>query len=352
MESGDTSKGYPAVRSPFIPIVIDPDTIEFRCGPWAGPVYTIRDQDGEGKLGEVVKLLDGKHSLSEVLDEFARSDRDEIATILERLTEEEVIIDVENNRVEPAGGYISWDQLSDRSKIDGLEDAAVLVVNENLIARTVLRDLARIGVGSMKLFSFEKNDHETSRVDGAGPEIDYCYEESELEEIIAAVDCVVYTEEHPYPDRLDVINEIALTTRTPWIPGRVIGLDGIVGPAIRPGLTCCFECFRTRARGTLDGEAALRELASSHRPTAAPVPKPGFARIVAGYLTLDVINLLASTTAFTQARCIHFDFFSFSVEANTVLKVPRCEVCGPAGTTHVDRQRFLTLSQLLGDEEE
>lgn len=352
MEGDETSVRYPTIRSPFIPVVVDPDTVEFRCGPWAGPVYTIRDHDGDGTLGELVPLLDGDHSLSEVLAEFAPSQRDEVAGILERLVDEAIIVDRETTPAERAGGYLAWDELSGQATPEGLADAAVLVVNENLIGRTVIRDLTHVGVDSITLFSFEDNTDDATPVDQTGLEFGYCADENKLEENIERVDCVVYTEDKPYPERLDAINNIAFTARTPWIPGRVLGLDGIVGPTIRPGVTSCFECFRTRATGTLDGEATFRELGTPPRPAAPPIPKPGFARIIGGYLTLDVINLLTGNTAFTLARCVHFDFFSFSVEANTVLKAPRCAVCSNADTNHVDKQRFLTLAQLRGDDQE
>ena len=72
------------------------------------------------------------------------------------------------------------------------------------------------------------------------------------------------------------------------------------------------------------------------------------ARMIAGMLGIDLVHLLTGGTGFLVGRVIHFDFFDLSVESNSVLKLPRCFVCGPQKKT-VDHNRHVGLDAVLAD---
>lgn len=329
---------HPAIKPPYVPVVIDRDTIEFRIGPWAGPAFTITDLHGDGRLADIAGLLDGHRSVHDILDEFPPTDRATIEDVIDRLYEDGVLVDAEAASADQLGGYLSSLAPFDGLGAPDVSDTAIVVVNVGTIGGMIIDDLRSMDVGDITLC--EPTTDSTRRASN----------QQNLRETIEAADYVVYAETSPNPDLVGRINRYAIDTSTPWIPGRVHGLDGIIGPAVLPGTTSCYECFRSRASANMNGEADYQQIEAAGATDAPFRPGRSFARVIAGYLTIDLLHLLGNGTAFTLGRIFHFDFFDFSVESNTVLKLPRCRVCSQVGDSPLDRQRYLSFDQLIGDD--
>lgn len=314
----------PKIHPSFTPVEVSPDEVQFRVGPWSGPVYTIQDDDGDGEVRRLVRALDGTTPVREIVGDFEGETREQVVSILAALAEKGVL----------APGR---DDPDDAARYGATRAS----LSEDDLAAARQQDVAVVGGGTTA--DLVAGNLRGMDVDPATVAPD---ERAVFPEVVEAADLVVCALDQPHPGLLADLNRRAHDAGTTWLVGQIHGLDGLVGPTVVPGETACYECFRERAlanvafRTDAYGEAYAAE--------ATPMKIPALAQIVAGYLTLDAFHLLVGNVGFTAGSVLHLDFFDFAVESNEVLKRPRCEVCGR------DRdapQRFVTVEQLLAERE-
>jgi ribosomal protein S12 methylthiotransferase accessory factor len=111
------------------------------------------------------------------------------------------------------------------------------------------------------------------------------------------------------------------------------GLEAVVGPAVVPGATACWNCAEQRQLAAADDPPAAHEVHRSllagqpgHRTPMYPVPA---ASLLGGLAALEAIKLL---TAYTGARIVGRilvqHLVSLETSHHTVIRLPWCEVCG------------------------
>jgi bacteriocin biosynthesis cyclodehydratase domain-containing protein len=337
---------YPAFHPSVIPVQVNKDTFHVRGGPWKGPIFTIHDVEGEGVISDLSGLVDGQTHVSEILDAFdTEEQREEVARALQRLDRSGVVYDL-NKQQDPMYPHMavrSRFRTQDRKRLD---DRSVLVVNAGRMGTQIAADLFEMGVtdvGMVQPIAGAAGD--TSELEQwSSFEL---FADDELEDAIRASEFVVYTSTQAYPELEERINRTAYESRTPWVPAQVQGFDGIVGPAIYPGETACYRCFRERTLASVTGPEGLAgyydTLAEDDSLAARSIP--AFERAVAGYLSLDLLNLLAFDMGYTVGTVVLINSIDMGVEADRVLKLPRCEVCGEATSTDVGR--FVTIEDLV-----
>lgn len=322
---------HPVVAPPFVPVRIDDDRIEFRTGPGSTPVLTLTDADGEGKLGPLLRQLAAGADVRDVLRPFEGDDRAEVASVIHRLLDDDVLRDRSELATRTSiDSYVAVHPLLDADSIDPHLSDRLLLISAGDTGRLLASDLRDAGFDNLAL----------REPDGSGPRAGTDLEGDWLEDEIGRADCVLLTTDRPAPELHRTVNEAAHETETRWLSGRIRGFQGFVGPTVVPGETACDECFRTRYLANLDERASYLafERAGGAVETLAP-----FSRVLAGYLALDLLQLLVNGTGLTAGRVLQFDFFEMSVESNAVLKLPRCRTCGTAGERKLDWQRFVTM---------
>lgn len=338
---------YPKIDPALVPVRLSPDDVHFRAGPWSGTVFELSDDERTGRLADLVDMLDGTNTVEEILDAFG-DDSDDVAEVLYLLQTEDVIFDGED-AIEREGvrGYVSAIDRFSGAELDRLAGSTVTLVGSGRTATDLARDAVEMGVGDVRLLSL----HGTSVPEDLATASDVSTLDSEnLAEAVEAADCVVYAADRPDPDATDRLNRLVHDAETPLLVGQVAGLDGVVGPTIIPGETACYECFRQRRYANVEAPEGYRAYEEVVADTSgAPGPNlPGFGRIVAGCLGLELVNQLVSGVGFTVGRIIHYDFADLSVEANDVLRMPRCSVCGESGDT-VDHARHVSVEDMVRD---
>lgn len=128
--------------------------------------------------------------------------------------------------------------------------------------------------------------------------------------------------------------------------GQIRGFDGIIGPAIFPGETACYECFHERMLSNIPNIGGYRALEyEKEENSLATASLPMFSRAVAGYLSLDVLYLLSYGIGYTSGRVVTVNSLDLSTEVNEVLKLPRCDACGR--DSRVDASRFVSLEDMV-----
>jgi bacteriocin biosynthesis cyclodehydratase domain-containing protein len=337
---------YPVFNPAVVPVTIDRDTVHIRAGPWAEPVFTISDEDGDGQVADLVSLLDGHTPVEEILDAFEPADRPEVASVVEQLHEKNIVYDRPEDKAEELWPHLALDRRFDSETEDHLplDQQRVAVVNESCAGLDLVADLLEFGVGGLEyLRPVSPSDDDPRLMDDRITVIDG----SAMRGAVERADFVVYLADRAYPGRLHELNEIAYETTTPWIPTQILGFNGIVGPAIFPEETACYECFEQRLLSNVprfDGMKTYADALDRNEDWQPYVLRP-FVRTVVGYMTLDLIHLLTARVGYTAGRAFVLNSKDMSIDSNDVLALPHCSVCGRDPTETF--QRFTTPGDLI-----
>jgi ribosomal protein S12 methylthiotransferase accessory factor len=134
---------------------------------------------------------------------------------------------------------------------------------------------------------------------------------------------------------LQSVARFAQAASVPSISAHLDGAEAVLGPAVVPGETACWECCRLRRLACSDHpeiEHALHAALLDRRPiahTAAYLPP--MPAILGHTLALAVVDLLASPGAHPlRGRILVQDLLRMESEVHAVIPMPRCEVCGGA----------------------
>lgn len=332
---------YPRINPAFTTVVDNDDEITFMTGPWNGPVFEIADEDGDGQLAEFVTALDGTTHITDLLESFDPSVREDLKGVLVALQEKSIVRDatepVDDQRAQ-LGGYLSLDDTG-HNGVEQLSQAHLTVVGAGEAGQIVVRTLLKSGIGGIDYVDLsadtdnfvmgQDNQRFSLRSD---PDLNALLDESTF--AMMAVD-------RPYPSIATALNEAAHETGTPWTMGVVNGVDGQVGPTIYPGETACYECFRDRASAATGAAYQAFETAIKDVQTGVPA----FVTVVSGLAAADVIEQLTGRFGITTGSVINFDFSDFAVQADEVLRVPHCETCGH-DSDRLDSPRHITVDYL------
>lgn len=336
---------FPKVDPSLVPVRLSPDDFHFRAGPWSGTVFDLSDDDEDGKLADLIAMLDGTNAVDEILDAFD-DDRADVLQVLYVLQQEGILYDgTEAIDRDGVRGYLSATDQFSAGAMDRLQSSTVTLVGSGRTATFLASDAAELGVGDVRFVHLGAERRPPGFGDATGVEV--CDRDG-LSEAVESSDLVVHAADRPHPDALERLNRLVHEAETPLLVGQVAGLDGVVGPTILPGETACYECFRRRRYANVEapeGYRAYEEVVGD--ATDAPGPNlPGFGHVVAGCLELELVNQLSSGFGFTVGRIVHYDFSDLSVEANDVLRMPRCSVCGKS-RDRVDHDRHLGIEAMV-----
>lgn len=329
----------PQFNPSFVPTFRSDNTFHVRAGPHAGPVVEVADVDESGTLADVVEMIDGDHPVEEILGAFDEADHEEICQFLEHLLERNVVTDATVDARTEISEYYGVSPHFDETNRTRLREADVLIVSVGRMGRYVADDLLEVGVGAVRHCRLSADGHASAADDGWAGDTVRPVEASALDRNVAECEYLIYVADRPEPTVLEALNDVAYRSKTPWMVGQVQGFDGFVGPMIFPDLTGCYNCFvdRTRMHVTKpDGYDDYRN-AASETLGRRDATLPPFARLIAGYATLDFLNLLSFGEGFSAGRVIHVGALDLAVQVDDVLKVPRCPVCGKEPGEDVSR---------------
>lgn len=325
-----------------VPVERGPDEVQIRAGPWAGPILTLRDDGGDGTLVSVVEELDSGASVSDVAAAVEGASESDVRDVLAELDRK--------NLVRRGRGTSATDR-SPRplrfaaDDLDALATKSVLVVSSGPIGRTVTGMLSQAGVGEVLL--------RQRRVAGTGESVQGTDdvatwdEVADLARLVDDVDLVVTATRQPWRAATTRVNELAVGSGTPLARAAVVGYDVVVGPTVLPGETACYECFRHHRNATVPEADAYRsyETAAVGREGGVADRLP-FSAVAAGLLVTDVVDVLCYGHGFTVGSVLTFDMATLSMEANDVLRVPRCDACGEVDGP-IGRDALFTVEDLV-----
>lgn len=139
-------------------------------------------------------------------------------------------------------------------------------------------------------------------------------------------------------DDLYLLRRIARFThaaRVRTLHGHLDGFEAWIGPAVVPGDTACWNCFRLRRLGAADHVQTAHELDASLSASQGESRSRSFLAPMAGLagqaLAMEAIKLLTQYTHATlPGRFLVQNLVSGESALHKVLRMPWCEICGGA----------------------
>lgn len=336
-----TRIGSPVWNPSYVPVRIDDSVTHIRAGPWGGPVFTL--EEGSNNRSLISLLLEENVTIVDVVEEYPEHERQQVIGLLEQLADHNVIYGAdEATEYRP---YKPIDARFNRTPEHSLGERQVLIVGDDAIGRQVAEELLETGVEQVDFAPTPNAEqHSMEQLSDAHDSLSVV-DERVPDSTIRSADFVVYATDGYHPEYVMAINRTTHESNTPWMPIQRIGFNGIVGPTIYPGTTPCYNCFRDRMLANVEQPRLFGafERKCANDGAGQPVDRPHL-RLLAGYASMDLMNLLAYGQGYTVSRIITTNSLDMSIEFNDVLKSPRCDVCGAAsGDRH---QRFVSLDDV------
>lgn len=333
---------HPTVSAVVTPVVLGPDEVHFRAGPWTGPRLTITDEDGDGILADLIRSLDGTRSVDDLLAAFEGHEA-AVLGLLRKLHEKNVVVPARDRAEDQVGLDVVRERLSPGEFRDRVGASEAAVIADGATGATVAGNLLDAGVGGLEVVAVGDADEIDVRAD------DRLRRSDDPAAAIERADVAVACSDAGDTPTLLGLNERALDRDGTVVFAQVAGYDGVVGPTVVPGETACYECFDERVVQSRADDGAKYEGFKdgvAHR-RGADVASP-FAQVVAGFATLEVLHLLADERPVLVDKVATVDFLNFAFEPNPVLKVPNCDACGAHSSASVGWERFADVVQ-FGD---
>lgn len=274
-----------------------------------GTVVTLEGRAAASLLPRLLPLLDGTRTIDELTRELGPAIAPAIEQALSLLESNRLLVDgaatAEANR--PFTGAAAYavavaQRGTEAEAARALSEARIAVLGADATADEVARQLAQMGAGRVE--SLRVGDEP-----GRGMFV------------IAA----------PAADEaqaLSHVNEWALRERAAWL--QVLPFDGrtlVAGPLYLPGASACHRCYVLR-RGACSGYEEDFDLVE-REPARAASPAP-MTSIAAGLAVLIALRWLTTLDPTLPGRLYALESGSIlRVSHDQVLRVPRCDACGP-----------------------
>lgn len=312
--------------------VLSPDEVEFRTGVTSGHSIVVSDSERRGILASIIERILSPHSVHS---------RPWNATESELLFE--LMPQLEESGV-AAGGTGQAKSSSNSSTTilrKPVAQARLAIVGHGVLGeaiRTLLVDLPCGPPAVIESSSSAKKSHDDAFAPAEQPAASgrvlarpTCHSQwiatlQSYDWVIAAQDCFE-------PEELAALNKAALELRLPWSLVCFDGYEGWVGPTFVPGQTACFGCFRKRlfAAATEPKHVFSEPGVKVHRlssPWSVGLESRPWISLIASMFALDVIAA-SEGKGFTLGHFLTVHRLHLTFQREAVLRLPRCEDCGP-----------------------
>lgn len=220
-----------------------------------------------------------------------------------------------------------------------LRASTVLVVGVTLVARSLVRGLAEMGIGSVELVDHPILTNRLARSEWVNSG-DGEFRPSTTQRLrllpelpdaaqAAGTSLLCATSDLGAPNALLEANRLALEADVPFLPAWVSEMIGYVGPLNHPGETACLRCYQLR----LDSNDTRREITQVVRVQTGTAHDrtgllPPMAAVVGEIAAVEVVKALGGfAPPDAVGRQIEINLVSFAARVRRVLKVPRCPDC-------------------------
>jgi bacteriocin biosynthesis cyclodehydratase domain-containing protein len=290
------------------------------------PPTDSEDSASAGLLTSLVQLLDGSNSWEQIWGKLlvAEFEPKAIASALARLQREGVLD-------QGAAAYLQDPAVARQADLLGL-----LAAQQGVVADTpsaVGREMqALLGSCEVAVFasSMELGDEihrligqvGISRISGSTDAGEPQVRNAAARLRLAEHAVVVCATQGAGRELADLVNRVCVDSGVAAVYYHAQGLQMQLGPLVIPGQTSCLACYQVRRNAAL---------APWERSLLATARDAGQLACVLGadWLTVDVVKFLTRLgEPVSRGRVLFIDYFAGLPEVHSVLRLPRCKVCG------------------------
>lgn len=279
-------------------------------------IFLLSERDSfllSGRLYQLLTpLLDGHHSVDEIIDEVVPH------LLTEKVSVEEAI---------SAGAHVYYAlmQMEQKGYIADIDDhlpstLASFCDTLNVDAREANCRLQATKV-AVKAFGSIAASEFISTLESLHIQVS---DEGDIE--------VVLTDDY-LQDGLDTLNQTALDLSRPWMLVKPVGTIVWIGPIFYPGKTGCWECLAQRLRANRPVEAFIHRHKSISTPFPTPVcVLPSALQTSLGMAATEIAKwIIQGENKQLEGTLVTLDTISLKTQNHILVKRPQCPCCGKPG---------------------
>ena len=325
--------------------------------------FQLQGQDAQIFTEAILPLLDGSRGREAIVDALRGYPRHRVLALLDRLEQRRVVEVFDAPEETRWRGHIeffrSWTG-QPQEPMDRLRGARVLIVGLEPWGAAAAIELAASGIGTLRLLDdgrVGQNDLLSVRLWNEGhvgrPRAEslaavlaesspWCRVVPGSLTLIRSRELILEDENWDLAigtaerDGLRLFQSLAAFAHKHHVPslyGCIEGLEGVIGPAVVPGRTACWNCVRLRRLANADrpeiAHALQRTLLAGDPPARLHTYVAPMAALVGHLLALEAVKLL-SRYAPSQlvGRILVQNLVTLETTVHMAIRMPWCEICG------------------------
>lgn len=112
-----------------------------------------------------------------------------------------------------------------------------------------------------------------------------------------------------------------------WLPSRVVDAEIRIGPLMQPKRGACYNCYYERSLASVEHPVAVTH--KQQTDDRQPHYPDSVIRLQHAFTRLEALHIVSGDSKpATEETVLTIDLFTFERSAESVLKLPGCEVCG------------------------
>ena len=315
-------------------------------------IFLLKGASVSDIVEKLLPLLNGKNTVDEIAEAFSEFSRETIEHVIEKLQDHYVIEDgddlektgLSREIIEDYSPQIDYLSLfSERIIHDGtrvnkyelfetLHSKTCLVIGSGKVARSVVKELAENGVGTIILCADEDGGAmDAKKLSESFSHISF--QKGSMDQIAkgGGIDMVVLAEDVTTDAKSRQVNKLCVDSNIPWIGLNMGETRFEVGPLVVPHETACYVCYMNRLNGNkshLDEDMTYSNFKNLESDKVTMFTYDTMIRVAAGILVWEVVKYLSKVfSCVTTGRVIHFNILNLEMKSHTILKMPKCKVC-------------------------
>lgn len=328
--------------------------------------FRLRGSDAQVFITAIVPLLDGSRDRDAIADALAGYSRRSVLALLDRLTKDG-ILEPDTTCEERWRGqdefFSKWARPEEST--ERLSRARILIAGLEPWGATAAVELAASRIGTLRLLDdgrVGQNDLLSMRL-WSGRHLERPRGEA-VAEVLAEVSPWCHVTPSPLMltesgqlaledtgwdlvigtgtrDQLQLFQSLARFAHAHAIPsvfGYIDGLEAVLGPAVLPGRTACWNCARLRQLATSDNpriaHALQASLLTEHHQAGLHTYLAPMGPLVGHLIALEALKLVSRyTPSHLVGRILVQNLVTLESTSHVVIRMPWCEVCGGSSAT-------------------